>query len=200
MGNRSTVFFGDGDHGENLATCLVWNGGPESVYAFLKALSSYKLSQNPSSQSIAVDPSSMATRFNQLVCNYFSDSSSDFLSVHQAPNPGAPGAKHLPTEHGYFYARPDFSVERFDYDGRKWSQEERLAEFIDVAKHRYWTDDDSLLSSVREANDKAFLRRFHPDGKVAQHAFQEATLPVEAELAAKLAASAANKKSSAMAP
>lgn len=182
MGNRGAIIFGDDKASENVAVCLQWYGGPESVYAFAKCLASYKHSQYPQGDRIAVDSPSMATRFVQLVTNYFAQSSSDFLSIHIASHPCAPGKKHLPTEHGIFFIKPDFSVARFDYDGKPWSDKERLREFSDVQRHPYWKDEDSLAKALREANDAVFLRAYREDAAPAFHEFKEARLPIEREL------------------
>lgn len=183
MGNRAAVLFGDGK-AKDIGVCLQWNGGPESIYAFAKLLASYKASQGGAKFSLAVDSASMSTRFVQLVTNYFSQVSSDFLSIHLVPDPGRPGEKHLPTEHGIYRIKPDFAVERFDYEGRTWSDSERLAEFADVLRHPYWADEDSLSKDLRQANDKAFLRRYVEVGPPAYHGFTTATLPIERELVA----------------
>ncbi len=38
MGNRATIIFTDGKKSFSPAVYLHWNGGPESVYAFLEEL------------------------------------------------------------------------------------------------------------------------------------------------------------------
>ena len=189
MANRGVVIFGNGDDSESLAVCLKYNGSPESVYAFAKLLASYKLSQDPGGELRPVDGPSMATRFVQVACNYFGDSASHFEDIHLRPHPGKPGSIHLPTENGIFTIQSDFSIERYDYDGTRWSNEDRIAEFSKVLDHPYWTGDEPFVADLRRANDRAFLRKNNEFGDVDFHTFKEAKLPIEQDLQRALEAS-----------
>ena len=197
MGNRAAVVFGEGKPSQDdIGMCLKWNGGPESVYAFVKLLASYKLSQDgdlAGTSTESIDPPSMATRFVQLATNYFSNDASSFSSIYITSNPGAPGSERMPTENGIYTVRPDLSVERHDFKGRKWTNKERLDEFEAVLSHTYWEDPSpaGFIQSLRHANDRAFLRMPNSEGDVEFHAFKVAALPIEVELQKALAATRA---------
>lgn len=62
MGNRANVIFTNGEARFSPATYLHWNGGPESVYAFLKELDRRK---------VRADQEYEASRFVQIVCEFF---------------------------------------------------------------------------------------------------------------------------------
>jgi len=62
MGNRANVIFTNGEMRFSPAIYLHWNGGPESVYAFLKELDRRK---------VRADQEYEASRFAQIVCEFF---------------------------------------------------------------------------------------------------------------------------------
>jgi len=62
MGNRANVIFTDGEDRFSPATYLHWNGGPESVYAFLKELDR---------REVRCDQEYEAARFVQVVGEFF---------------------------------------------------------------------------------------------------------------------------------
>jgi len=64
MGNRAVVVF-TRDNGYSPSIYLHWNGGPESVYAFLDALDRYE---------VGTDGDYEAARFVQIVGNFFGGS------------------------------------------------------------------------------------------------------------------------------
>lgn len=71
MGNRANVIFTDGEKRFSPATYLHWNGGPESVYAFLKELDR---------REVRSDQEYEAARFVQIVGEFF-DSRKSFETL-----------------------------------------------------------------------------------------------------------------------
>jgi hypothetical protein len=185
MGNRAAVIFQDPREPQDAkGVYLHWNGGPESIYAFAKQLASYNASQNPDFAGRNIPPGSMCARFIQLTANYFSAVKSDFLHVCVlAQDEIDPAVCGVDSNNDIYVIRPDFSIERWRQmpgaSNEPFSDDERLEEFASVLEHPYWTDEESIFKSVREANDHAFLRGYRQDA--IEHVL--AVLPAETELA-----------------
>jgi hypothetical protein len=93
MGNRANVLFVDGEH-LSPAVCLHWNGGPESVYAFLAEMERRKCR-------IAGDPAYGSARFAHIVCDFFDKDSAGALSVGLLAAPKSLSLEDLePLNHG----------------------------------------------------------------------------------------------------
>jgi hypothetical protein len=100
MGNRACVVFTDGRE-FSPAIYLHWNGGPESVYAFLDALKDYDA---------LGDVPRTAARFTQLVGNYFGGTLSLALIPlddrgWQGADPGDNGVYLVTVRHGRYTVR-----------------------------------------------------------------------------------------------
>lgn len=195
MGNRAVILFGAREMAKGdrySGVYLHWNGGPESVYSFVKTLASYALSQNQGATPIGAPSDALAARFTQLAANFFSSSGSDFLNVYAIPNPRAPLTNGDDTNNGLYVVHPDFSISRVGYgkvdakgNDRYWTDAERLEEFDAVRRHAYWNrseTDASLMDEIRTRNDTVFLTKWVSPGKTRPLKFLEAELPVEKEL------------------
>lgn len=95
MGNRATVIFTDGKDSYSPAVYLHWNGGPESVYAFLEELDRRKQ---------RCDQDYECARFIQLIGEFFDQESigSTSLGVANGPDPRLPllaALKLVQTDH-----------------------------------------------------------------------------------------------------
>jgi hypothetical protein len=202
MGNSAAIYFKDSgavDDGSlgGYAVHLHWNGGPESVYAFVKALASYRLSQlrhetfNSGATLDQVDASRMSARFIQLVSNYFNSCSSDFRHIWLEHKPGRPEKCNMEADKGVYVVRSDFSVERYiryDLKAKKWMKDgdaRRIEEFREALNSEYWVGEGQILEGIREANDAICLKRHK---RVEPMEFCLAELPIEQELRAKIAA------------
>jgi hypothetical protein len=94
MGNRATVIFTDGKNRFSPAVYLHWNGGPESVYAFLEELDRRKQ---------RADQDYECARFIQLIGQFFDQDRISSTSVGVANGPKSDSVDDLlkvPTDHG----------------------------------------------------------------------------------------------------
>ena len=194
MGNRANIIFAGEDQSENnnYGVYVHWNGGQESVYAFLKTLVSYGYSYNEgsinnSSGNLIVDSSVQSVRFSQLVSNYFNDFKSDFLSIHNfnVEFPVKNFGDYV-EENGLYVVHPDFSVDRYVHDEnnnvKQLSSLEKVVEFAQVLNHKYWKPpkgEKSFIKELREANDKIFLKKANESGLIK---FYEYELPIEKQM------------------
>lgn len=166
MGNRATVIFWDGKARCSPAVYLHWNGGPESVYAFLEELDR---------RGVRADQDYEAARFIQLIGEFFDQDKGSGLSLGVANGPRAitPDAlAKVQTDHGDngFYivnrvAEP-MEVRRFRerYTGTGDSFSCRLVEFTpeEVSDERADADAHEYRESFRvvfTANGKAYEGR-----------------------------------------
>lgn len=94
MGNRGTVIFTDGKTQHSPAIYLHWNGGPESVYAFLEELDR---------RGVRADQEYEAARFTQIVGQFFDQDGQGGLSLGIVNGPEALTVEALDqvaTDHG----------------------------------------------------------------------------------------------------
>src|SRR5216117_1968113 len=103
MGNRATIVFWDGKERFSPAIYLHWNGGPESVYAFLEELDR---------RGVRADQDYECARLIQLIGEFFdSDGKAGGLSLGVVNGPDPISAwtvglgltealSHVPTDHG----------------------------------------------------------------------------------------------------
>jgi hypothetical protein len=94
MGNRATVIFTDGKKRFSPAVYLHWNGGPESVYAFLEELDRRRQ---------RADQDYECARFIQLVGEFFDQDRISSLSLGAVNGPKSDNIFHLrkvQTDHG----------------------------------------------------------------------------------------------------
>lgn len=194
MGNRANIIFAGEDQSENnnFGVHVHWNGGPESIYAFLKTLASYGYSYNDgrinnSSGNLIVSSGVQSIRFSQLVSNYFNDFKSDFLSIYNfnVEFPVKSFDDYL-ADNGLYVVHPDFSVDRYVYDEnnnvKQLSSLEKVVEFAQVLNHKYWKPpkgEKSFTKELREANDKIFLKKANESGLIK---FYEYELPIEKQM------------------
>lgn len=118
MGNRAAVVFTDKSHKEiSPAIYLHWNGGPESIYAFLDELTRRKCRH---------DVQYAAARFTHIVCDFFDADEAGSTSIGLMPAPTAITEEVLAElagaadDNGVFIVFPDKSwgltVRRFTFD------------------------------------------------------------------------------------
>jgi hypothetical protein len=94
MGNRATVIFTDGKDQFSPAVYLHWNGGPESVYAFLKVLDD---------RGHRADQDYECARFIQIIGDFFDQDSisTTSLGVANGPKDDTPASlSEVQTDHG----------------------------------------------------------------------------------------------------
>jgi hypothetical protein len=94
MGNRATVIFTDGKNSFSPAVYLHWNGGPESVYAFLEELDRRRQ---------RADQDYECARFIQLIGEFFNQDRINSLSLSVVNGPKSDGLSDLSkvdTDHG----------------------------------------------------------------------------------------------------
>jgi len=154
MGNRAIVVFPEA----NVYVYLHWNGGPESVYAFLdyaKATGNRTDNYGPA-------------RFCQIVGNFFGGTTSLGIEGLHAPN----GLEELDCGDNGIYVLKGWAVDRrFAPPGRfsdsRWfTAEEIAAEEAAARKSKYWTDaEETIMQGIAKANDKHFLEA--PTAKAA---------------------------------
>ena len=131
MGNRATVIFTDKDEKDvGPAVYLHWNGGPESVYAFLAEMDRRKVRTS--------DVQYETARFIHIVGDFFDQDEASALSlgVSNGPRTIAPHALkcHDPGDNGiYVVARNDDGephVRRFGCANYDSPLEERGGEYV----------------------------------------------------------------------
>ena len=143
MGNRAQVIF-ENEDGKGPVVYLHWNGSPESIYTFIRALDHYEVRN---------DVHYRTARFIQLVGNYFGGTLS--LGVF------AENTFH-PSDNGIYV---------FKWDEDKWSVRRMLMgpgekeiwltpEEIDAEKNQAimhpYNENDQLFKDVLEKNDQFF--------------------------------------------
>jgi hypothetical protein len=141
MGNRAIVAFPEA----NAYVYLHWNGGPESVYAFLDYLKSVDCRCDDYG----------AARFCQVAGNFFGGTYS--LGVR-----GIKGkiAALDPGDNGVFVVKDWLVLERYT-GSREWTLAAITAEAKAAREHDYWknTDEhDPILTQIAEASDRFFQK------------------------------------------
>ncbi|PAW79076.1 MAG: hypothetical protein B9S32_03730 [Verrucomicrobia bacterium Tous-C9LFEB] len=146
MGNRAVITFDPNPTGDSLGVYLHWNGGPESVYAFLDTLDHYVVRDNS-------DAPYQLARFVQIVGNFLGGT----LSL------GVGHLRQLDCDNGDngLYAVTRISKERIvrrsDGSLTEWWSEFRVeSERVSAYKHPYHTAADSIAKAIHEKNDAAF--------------------------------------------
>ena len=136
MGNRAHVIFADQSGAISPAVYLHWNGGPESVYAFLRVLG------ERGGRSVVV--SYMAARFAGIVAEFFGPEDCQSLGVVNGPK--SIDAKQLQSfdhgDNGIYVVRSagdSFTVDRWRRLGRM-------------------KDEDAKEERARAENDPKHLR------------------------------------------
>ncbi len=152
MGNRAYVVFESGND-RSPAIYLHWNGGPESVYAFLQALKGYKADRH--------SPGYSCARFAQLAGNTLGGTLSLGLTCFSE-------YEELNCDDNGLYVVTPTKVRRMVDDSpdpqrshlRWFTDEEVAAEREQALKHGYWKPKEgqaSFLEDIRLGNDKHFL-------------------------------------------
>lgn len=149
MGNRSHVIFHD-QHGYSPAVYLHWNGGPESVYAFLDELR-VRGGWHDSRYACA--------RFTQLVGELFDGDGQGFLSLGVTNGPKSDSVDALtPYDHGdngvflVAWNGDGYDVRRFfclDADYGEASPERVLSEEATARSHAYSKDFAAFYDTLR---------------------------------------------------
>jgi len=162
MGNRAYVVFEEGKH-RSPAIYLHWNGGPESVYAFLQVLKEYGADQH--------SPEYSSARFVQLVCNYLGGTLSlgivtfkRFEQLVEEDNGLYVVSRHRVRRLLSVPIPPDEDTDE-DIQGPSWemrwlSPEEVTAEYQAAVEHPAWNPKpgkDSLPAAIHKANDCFFV-------------------------------------------
>jgi hypothetical protein len=141
MGNRACVVFKD-EVVHSPAVYLHWNGGPESVYAFLEALER--------GGGLSQDPVRTAARFTQLVGNFFGGN----LSLALFPIEADRWELTDPGDNGiYLVTLSDspLSMRRL-VEGVEWPPHVVALEEAESRTHAYRNQIPSLCDQVLQAN------------------------------------------------
>ena len=139
MGNRATVIFASDDEKTiSPAIYLHWNGGPESIYPFLKELDR---------RNVRADQEYEAARFTQIVGDFFDLDAHGGLSLGISNGPKSISAESLnrydPGDNGIFvvYRGVSKKVRRFlsrtTNRVRELTPEEVATECEQAWKHKY---------------------------------------------------------------
>jgi hypothetical protein len=160
MGNRAYVVFENGDN-RSPAVYLHWNGGQESVYAFLHALEEYG--------GLGHSPEYSCARFIQLVGNSMGSTLSlgvlGFREFGQLA--GEDNGLYMVTPNGVrrLIGEPGGTpeqqrwVDTWSLDLRWLRPEEVEAERQAALSHPYWhpkPGETSILEAIHQANDALF--------------------------------------------
>jgi hypothetical protein len=153
MGNRALVVFA----GKDMTTCspaayLHWNGGPESVYAFLAEMDRRHIRCD--------DPSYECARFIQLVGEYFDVEAIGTLSLGVRNGPELLNgevsnlwlAENWVGDNGLYLVRRQFIgvpyVQRYNDYGRMMTDEEAVKEMLTARNHNYNAQEASIAVSL----------------------------------------------------
>lgn len=129
MGNRATVTFHKTE--DEPAVYLHWNGGPESVYAFLEEFKK---------RNYGHDEQYDTARFAQVVGEFFDP---DALSLGILPSASDPG------DNGIYYIANKQVVRRI-VDGVEWSKAKVTRERNKAVKEQQYLDILSYFDALRE--------------------------------------------------
>lgn len=130
MGNRAVIAFSRDQ--STVGIYLHWNGGPESVLAFLQAAKQYKL-RNPQEDSYGV------ARLAQVIGNFFGGTTFVGVDRVQRLDTGA--------ENGIYFVDGQWNIEESVKGLPITLEDERLD----------WTYYSAVLQDVLKANDPFFL-------------------------------------------
>jgi len=139
MGNRAVITFAKKPNSRSLGIYLHWNGGPESVLAFLEAANHFQVREGDDSYEFA--------RVVQIIGNYFGGTTSIGVGV----------LRTLDCDNGnngvYAVGRSKGVITiRQSRDGKTgWKDLDN----VQIKKHPYWKD-DQILIDVIAANKAAF--------------------------------------------
>lgn len=136
MGNRANLVLKD----HNLSIYLHWNGGPESVAAFLAYGEEVGLRHD----------SYYPPRLAQIIGNFFGGTTSLGLSFGTDPQ--------IHADNGIYTVWYDQALQLLiiDHNGRKRSLPELIEQ---VQQHPYWKpnkEDESILDNIRSRNAEFF--------------------------------------------
>lgn len=143
MGNRAVVTFDENPTPQSVGIYLHWNGGAESVLAFLEAADKFGVRDNG-------DPAYQLARVTQIIANFFGGT----LCL------GVDTLANLDTHNGdngvFAVSRSGGKITmRQSPDGKTDWKELDLDE---IKKHVYWKDNDALNAVIR-ANEAAFSEK-----------------------------------------
>ncbi len=129
---------------------LHWNGGPESVYAFLDYMEE---------TSCRFDTEYGPARLAQIIGNFMGGTLSLGILPTKGKWDGEVAAAVDPGDNGVFLVRrssPDrYRVTRF-LDGAMLEPSEVASEERRARQDAYWTSDTPILQNIREANNSYF--------------------------------------------
>jgi hypothetical protein len=155
MGNRAVVVFADDQGPKPVGVYLHWNGGPESVYAFLDFMKERKLFH---------DSSYATARLAQVAANFFGGNCSvGIVGVNPneigACSPGDNGIYVVKLDEGYEAA--GYTVERWSGypEARKWPEVKVKKEAEEARKHAYRQphpeDGHTIMTRLAELSPRA---------------------------------------------
>ena len=153
MGNRAHVIFVDNSGAISPAVYLHWNGGPESVYAFLRILGERG--------GFGVDVSYMAARFAGIVAEFFGPEDCQSLGVVNGPKSITANwmSGFTMTDNGAYVVTSDgisqWSVDRWLGGRDTYTPAKKCnREFVDK-EYRSAVDDKKYAAIVRRLTKKA---------------------------------------------
>jgi len=143
MGNRAVITFDQNRQPTSLGIYLHWNGGAESVLAFLEACDKLEVRDDS-------DPSYQAARLVQIIGNFFGGTCSVGVNTLQNLDcdNGDNGIFVVSRKRGEITIQnaPDLKSPLVPVDLEK------------VRKSSYWTKTPSILTEILEAQGDAFKR------------------------------------------
>lgn len=135
MGNRAVI----SDKNKQIGIYLHWNGGPESICAFLTYA---KLKEV---RSVDSDPAYFYSRLSQIICNFFEGTTSCGVDVYE----------HLDTDNwdnGTYLVDKDFNVEKRLFSDNCCKVKVRKKEMFDFLMEIDEHQPDKLWPKEKENN------------------------------------------------
>jgi hypothetical protein len=147
MGNRAVITFDKKPTKKSVGIYLHWNGGPESVLAFLEAANQFGVRDD-------TDQPYQLARFIQIIANYFGGTTSIGVGL----------LEDLDCDNGnngvYRVSRKG-GVITIDHNPTGTLKTWITLEHAAIKKHQYWQPDDkghTIMTQVLENNTKHFER------------------------------------------
>lgn len=147
MGNRAVVMFEDNVHTNDkyVGVYLHWNGGPDSVYAYLDYMKTKGIGSGDNPYTRA--------RFVQIVSNFFGGTTSigvDAYYLKEACNVGDNGLYVVQ------WRGNSYTVDRYVGNVEKLPASVVEAEEIKAKSSPYWTNTPNILDDISKKNDMHF--------------------------------------------
>ncbi len=203
MSNGATIVFKQPGQREGTSEFsppihIRWNGGPESVYAFVEALANYTTADRekfdaengkaPPTELAATSIEDATARFTQLVGNFMGTTGTLYVMPEKMTQANLAKLDHDTTHGTYVVNAHTWEIDRISARGQGFGnpsfEQELEREAKMVSAHPYWTPKNgeaTILQTIRARNDEAFLTT-SADQKLS---YPELPLPILRDLGLK---------------